>query len=278
MIGYINGRFAPVAEIAIPLDDAGFVWGATVTDRLRTFGGRLFRLADHLARFRQSCNLACVPQPRSDAEVAAASERLVVENGNGNDLSLVWLATPGRAEPTLIAHTQPLDGSRIARLDREGAQLMTMPAAVGIDPRVKHRSRLPWWVATHQAREVDPDAEPLFLDPASAHVLETPTANLLAVLDGVVTSPPTGTVLPGVSLAVVRELCQALAVPFIERSLVVADLHRATEVLLTNTSYCVAGVSRLDGRAVPFPGPVLHRLLNAWIQLVGTNVRPSAES
>jgi branched-chain amino acid aminotransferase len=273
-IGYIDGRFVPAADIALPLNDAGVVWGAVVTDRLRTFGGRLFRLDDHLRRFRQSCALAHVPQSRSDADLAAASERLVAENSAGHDLSVVWLATPGHgSEPTLFAYTQSIETGRIVRLNRLGARLIATPAALASDPRIKHRSRLPWWVAAQQVAAVDPEAEPLFLDPTTGHVLETPTANLVAVLDGVLTSPPAGTILDGISLGVVRELCWAIAIPFAERPLTLADLHRASEVLLTNTTYCVAGVSRLDDRPVPFPGPILKRLLDAWTELVGVDVR-----
>jgi len=279
-VGYVNGRFVPLANIAIALDDAGFVWGATVTDRLRTFGGRLFRLEAHLARFRQSCHLARVPLSVADADLAEVSRQLVAQDFTGRELSLVWLATPGQpvSGPTLIAYTRPLDENRIARLHASGARLATAAAGVAVDPRIKHRSRLNWWVAAADARERDPEAEPLLLDRVSGHVLETPTANVLAVLDGVVTSPMTGTVLPGVSLTVVRELCQAHAIPFAEQALTVGDLGVASEVFLTNTTYCVAGVARLDGRPVPFPGPILNRLLDAWTERVGTPVRVAARS
>jgi branched-subunit amino acid aminotransferase/4-amino-4-deoxychorismate lyase len=77
---------------------------------------------------------------------------------------------------------------------------------------------------------------------------------------------------------VVRELCQAGGIPFAERPMTEADLAIASEVLLTNTTYCVAGVSRIDDFRVPFPGPILNQLLDAWSELVGTNVRPPAES
>jgi branched-chain amino acid aminotransferase len=274
-VGYINGRFGPAAEIALPIFDRGFLWGAVITDRLRTFGRRLFRLDEHLRRFRQSCAFARVPQPRSDADLAAISGRLIEESWAGQDLGLVWLATPG---PTLIAYAHPIDTARIARLHRDGARLVSAPVGAAVDPRIKHRSRLAWWVATQAAHDHDPDAEPLLVDPAMGHVLETPTANLVAVIDGIVTTPPTGTVLPGVSLGVVRELCEAHAIPFAERPLTLDDLGRASEVLLTNTTYCVAGVSRIDDRPVPFPGPILHRLLDAWTELVGVDVRPPAES
>jgi branched-subunit amino acid aminotransferase/4-amino-4-deoxychorismate lyase len=279
-IGYINGRFVPLADISIPLDDAGFVWGATVTDRLRTFCGRLFRVDEHVARFRRSCELARVRQPAADLDLAAISSRLVDENWAVEDLAVIWLATPGRPAtgPTLIAYTQPLDANRIARVYRTGLRVVTTETRPALDARIKHRSRLNWWIATDEARAQEPEAEPLFFDAASGHVLETPTANIVAVFDGVITSPPTGTVLPGVSLNVVRELCHAQAIAFVERPLTVADLRVASEVLLTNTSYCVAGVSGIDGRPVPFPGPLLNRLLDAWTELVGTDVRPPAES
>ena len=47
---YLNGRFLPASQTMIPPVDAGFVLGASVTEQLRTFGGQLFRLDDHLAR------------------------------------------------------------------------------------------------------------------------------------------------------------------------------------------------------------------------------------
>lgn len=274
-VGYINGRFGPAVEIALPIHDRGFLWGAVIIDRLRTFDRRLFRLDEHLHRFRQSCDLARVPQPRVDAELAAISERLIEESWAGQDLGLVWLATPG---PTFIAYAQPIDSVRTSRLHRHGAHLRSVRVPAAVDPQVKHRSRLNWWIAAQQVRDGDPLAELLVLDPRTDHVLETPTANVVAVLDGIVTTPPTGTVLPGVSLGVVRELCQAHAVPFAERPLTVEDLGRASEVLLTNTTYCIAGVSRINERPVPFPGPILNRLLDAWTELVGVDVRTALES
>jgi branched-subunit amino acid aminotransferase/4-amino-4-deoxychorismate lyase len=271
----------PATDVAIPLDDAGLVWGAIATDRLRTFHGQPFRLDEHLRRFRTSCELARVPQPRADTELAEIFRRLLTENWAGVDLSLIWLATPGppaKSSPTLIAYTHPLNRDYLLRLDRAGAHLITTACRPPIDPRIKHRSRLAWWIAARDVSAVDPAAEPLFVDPSTGQILETTTASLLAVIDGVVTSPPTSTVLEGVSLAVVRELCGGHSIPFAERALAATDLVWASEILLTNTSYCVAGVSQIDGRLVAFPGPILNRLLDAWTELVGADVRPQPES
>src|SRR5260370_38947242 len=110
---YWNGRLVAASEIAIPINDAGFVWGATATDRARTYGGKLFRLPDHIARFRHSCELCRIPQPVPDAELAAIAERLVEQNlpfaGAGGELVLIMFATPGDglANLTLGLHTVP---------------------------------------------------------------------------------------------------------------------------------------------------------------------------
>src|SRR4051812_24454431 len=79
-MAYYNGRFIPRAEAHIQLHDAGFVFGATISDFCRTFHQRLFRLADHLARFRRNCQYAHVPLWASDEELSQAAERLVTMN------------------------------------------------------------------------------------------------------------------------------------------------------------------------------------------------------
>src|SRR5262245_13986281 len=94
-LAYQNGQFVPAAQLSIPVHDAGFVWGATATDRVRTFNGRLFRLEEHLRRFRKSCVSARIPLVESDLQLTAVSERLVDANRGDWELSVVWLATPG---------------------------------------------------------------------------------------------------------------------------------------------------------------------------------------
>src|SRR3712207_8377554 len=56
----------------------------------------------------------------------------------------------------------------------------------------------------------------LLLD-REGHVTETAAANVLLVRGGVVLSPPRHSVLEGVSLRVVTELCAALKIPFEDR-------------------------------------------------------------
>ena len=59
-LAYLNGKLVPVAQAVIPVYDAGFVLGTTVAEQLRTFGGQLFRLDQHLARLQHSLEIVGV--------------------------------------------------------------------------------------------------------------------------------------------------------------------------------------------------------------------------
>jgi branched-chain amino acid aminotransferase len=287
---YVNGQLT-TGPVGVMVSDAGFVFGATVTDLVRTFNRKLFRLADHVTRFRESCRLCRVPLPVSDAELRADAEQLVATNVGaiepGDELALVMLATPGPlphygwpwpfepGRPTWMMHTFPLPFARYRSLFTDGAVLVVPPTrpvpADCVDPRAKVRSRMHWWIAEQQAKEIDPHAAALLAD-ATGHVTETAAANFLIVKDGTILTPPRETVLNGVSLRVVEELCGELGMPFAERPLTVAECQSADEAMLTCTSYCVAGVRRLDGVELPWPGPVWRRLLAAWSDRVGVDI------
>src|SRR4051794_41025890 len=92
-LAYLNGRFVPQSDAALPLHDAGFVMGATVTDFCRTFRHNLFRWPDHLARLRRDCATCFIPLLPSDAELTASAEELVRHNagliGAEQELALI---------------------------------------------------------------------------------------------------------------------------------------------------------------------------------------------
>src|SRR5262249_46869898 len=156
--------------------------------------------------------------------------------------------------PTLGMHTFPLPFARYVRLIEHGAHLIVPSTrhvpAVCVDPRLKQRSRLHWWLAEQEAHLADPAASALLLD-ADGPVTETAAANFLAVRGGTVLSPPRQSVLGGISLRVVEELCRELGIPFAERPLTLYDCLTAEEALLASTPYCLAGVSRIQGVDLP---------------------------
>lgn len=292
-LAYLHERFLPQSQAALPLHDAGFVLGATVTDLCRTFRHRLYRWDDHLARFRRSCRSAEIHIPLGDADIKARAEELVAHNAKllnpEHDLALVMFATPGpvgyylgeaggagSGPVTFGMHTFPLPFARYRPLIERGATLVIprtrhVPAAC-IDPRIKQRSRLHWWLADREAHAIEPGAIALLLA-VDGQLTETAAANFLLVQQDTVVSPPAERVLDGISLKVVRELCRQLGIPFVHRPIYPADLRTAQEALLTSTTFCLAGVCRCQDHVIPWPGPVQERLVKAWSNEVGLDIR-----
>src|SRR5262245_40000824 len=172
-LAYLNGRFVPFGEAALPLHDAGFVSGATIVDNARTFRHKLFRRPEHLARFRHDCDECHIPLEATDSQLAATAEELVSHNAKllpvGSELQLVTFATPGplgfylgeaaNGPPTLGMATYPLPFARYRPFFTEGATL----AAVGrhavrdcniLPPTVKHRSRMVCHIDDHKAPDM----------------------------------------------------------------------------------------------------------------------------
>jgi branched-subunit amino acid aminotransferase/4-amino-4-deoxychorismate lyase len=291
-VALLNGAIIPQSQATLALNDAGFVFGATITDLCRTFHRRLYRWPEHLARFRRGCGAAGIDVPAGDAQLTAWAEELVAHNARllapGQELALVVFATPGPVgyylgEPggagdrpaTFGMHTFPLPFARYRDLVERGAALVVpgvrhVPAAC-VDPRLKQRSRLHWWLAEREARATAPGSMALLLN-TTGHVTETAAANFLIVRGGTLISPPRESILAGISLAVVEELAGRLGIPMEFRPLTLTECQSADEALLTGTAFCVAGVRSIDGAALPWPGPVLGRLLAAWNAEVGLDL------
>lgn len=295
-LAFYNGKFLPRSDVSVPIHDAGFVFGAIVTDLCRTFHHQLFRLPDHLSRFRASCNAARIPQPINDRELTRLAETLVKHNAKllsaTQELALVMIATPGPLahyaghsqandpSATLIMHTFPLSFHRFAGWFRDGARLIVparpqVPARC-VDPNIKQRSRLHWWIAEQEVHEIDPQASALLLDEEDC-VTETAAANFLIVRRATVVSPPADRILAGVSRLVVTELCAQLKIPFVEEMLSVEDCLGSDEAMLCGTSFCLAGIQQINGKSISWPGPLFQRLLNAWSAMVGLNIQAQIE-
>src|SRR6266849_3982008 len=72
---YLNGRMLPASEAQLKIYDAGVVLGATVTDQVRTFGKRLYKLDEHLDRLWHSLRCARIDIGLTRGEVTAISQQ-----------------------------------------------------------------------------------------------------------------------------------------------------------------------------------------------------------
>src|SRR5438105_2122341 len=98
-LAYFNGQLLPVSQTAIPIYDAGFVLGATVTEQLRTFRGEIFCLKEHFARLRRSWEISGIWPDEEIGDLAEIAGRLVAHNAAlvdpADDLGLCMFVTPG---------------------------------------------------------------------------------------------------------------------------------------------------------------------------------------
>ena len=288
---FLNGQFVPASAARLPIYDLAIVQGATVAEMTRTFRQRLYRLDDHLERLFQSLAYVGLDLGLTRQELEAVSEELVERNaplaGEGGELALVHFVSAGehslyaghavRSGPTVCAHTFPLHFSTWAKRFQEGAHVVTpsvrqLPREC-IAPHVKYRSRLHYYLADRQARELDTDAIALLLD-ANGHITETNGANFLIVKRGTIVSPKFEKTLNGISRQVAFELADRLAVPTTQRDLSVADVLAADEAFLTGTPYCMLPVAKINGQPLggDCPRPIFERLLQAWSEEIGLDI------
>lgn len=291
---FLNGQLLDGNTAALPLFDSGVVLGATVSEFTRTFRQQLYRLEEHLDRLFASLRYCRLDPGYSAAELAAIARQLVeqhaAETSPKTELGVIHFVTagdyptlagmagrPARRTPTVCVHTFPLPLARWARKMREGIRLITpsvraLPAEC-VDPRIKCRSRMHWFLADREVQAVDPDASALLLD-LHGYITETSTANVLFVEQGSIVSPKTTRILPGISRGVVRELAATLGIPFQERDLTLADLPNAQEAFLSSTPFCLMPVANINGAAVGEGrgGAIYHQLLAAWSERVGVDI------
>ncbi len=262
-LAYLNSSFVPASELKVSIHDAGFLWGATLTDRVRTYHRKLFGWEKHLHRFRNSCRWAHIELRHTDDELTEIAEHLLQVNHPNAEASVVLVATPGikslpiptvaeSDRPTLMIHTVELNLPAIEQMVKKGIRLAPVVAPLGVEPKIKHRSRLNWWRAYHATFP----QEPLLVSPTTEEwVLETWNGNILMFQDNTLVTPPLEWILNGISLQQVLDYARTQNLRIEERPISFGELQEAKEVFVTCTTYGIAWVSELGERKFPPPHP-----------------------
>lgn len=288
-MAYLNGDWIPRNQLSIDVEDAGFLLGTTVTEKLRSFRGRVFRLDEHLARMQRSLRIVGLDAEAIVASFATAIPEFIQKNDgriqSASDWSITAFATPGQASigrPTICVHGAPLSFHQWAEQYERG-----LPAVVSEIRQVpdncwpselKCRSRMHYFLADRAAAARQPGARAILLD-QEGNVAEATSANVLVYREHEgLSSPPDDHILVGISLGVVHELAGKLGVPFMRRRLTGEELQKADEVMLASTSVCLLPVVACDGRPIGdgVPGPMFKRLLAAWGEMVGVDIADQA--
>ncbi len=275
----IDGRPMLPDEAKVSVFDRGFLYGDSVFEALRTYGGRPFALDRHLARLAASAARVFIELPVSLAQIGREVESAIV--GAGNAESYVRLTiTRGVGEtlgldPGLSRHAlrvvivTPLK-SPPAETYRDGVAVITHRTERVTDHSAAAGAKVGnYLVAVLASREarLAGAAEALIVDGRGC-VIEGSTSNVFAVLgDGTLVTPPES---DGILLGITRESVLAVAaelgIPIALQSLPLDVLKSAAEVFFCSSIRELVPVVSVDGATVGAgkPGPTTLRLLTAF--------------
>ena len=274
---YVRGRFVPMQDACIPVNDWGFTRSDAVYDVVHVFAGGFFRLDDHLDRFERSMAARRLRPPEDRAAIEDVLHRCVALTGL-DDAYVAMVASRGK--PRIAGSRRPADCDNhflayaLPWIDvipqdvqERGAHLWiaSIPRVpdASVDPTVKNYQ---WSDLTSGLLEAhDHGFDTAILCDAAGFVTEGPGFNIFVVRDGHVLTPDRGS-LHGITRRSVLELCDMLGLAAAVAPITRSELEDADEVFAATTAGGVMPVARVGGRILgnDRPGPISLRLKDAY--------------
>ena len=282
----VAGRLSHRDDAGVSPFDSVVQGGDAVWEGLRLYGGRVFRLDEHLARLRRSAQALAFSHVPSDAEIVEEVRRTLAANAMTDDVHIRLTLTRGvkytsgmdprlnTSGPTLIVlaeHKSPV-------YDPGGITLVTSSLRRArpdsLDPKIHHNNLLTSILAKVEANVAGAD-DALLLDDRG-FVAETNATNVFLVTDGLVRSPTTRACPEGITRAAVLQLCRAEGIDSEVSDVSLTEVYTADEAFVTGTMGGLVPVLRVDGRTVGAgePGPVTGRLRSAYAALTASSGTP----
>ena len=270
---FLNDRFVRKEDAMVSVFDHGFLYGDGVYETLRAYGGRLFRLRQHLARLRRSASLIGLEIPIVEQDLIAVLQEAMKRN-NLTDAYLRITVSRGEgaigldprlcARPTVVVISLPLQPYP-AELFNTGVSLAIMNVrrnlATALPPMIKSLNFLNNILAKQEASRAGA-FDGLMLN-AEGHITECTTSNIFFVKNRCVHTPSAACgILDGITREIVLSLAREQEFPTEEGRYLPDALLEADECFLTNTTMEIMPVRDIDKRPIgnEKPGPVTGRL------------------
>ena len=270
---FLNGRFLPLAEATVSVEDRGFQFGDGVYEVIRTYGGRPFKLEAHLARLDRSAQAIGLRQPypserwvdyvREGLRLAAFPEAKIYVQITRGTAPRDHAYAPD-LQPTVLMTIRELL-PLAASIRAAGVAAMTMKEIRWSRCDIKSINLLANVLARQEAKKRGVFEAILVRE---GQVTEGAVSNVFIVRDRhLITAPDGAWILSGVTREVVLELAQQEGLAVEERYCSERELLAAEEVFLTGTTVEVLGVTRIDGTPIGSgePGPVTLRLAKRFL-------------
>jgi branched-chain amino acid aminotransferase len=274
----LNGIISETAQVSVL--DRGFLYGDSIYEVVRTFGGRHFGLQEHLDRLRQSAAYLYMEVPWSDAAIQSEVEktlaqadwlesyvRIVVTRGVESYISLQPSAD---LRPNLLIVISPISPEPV--LSETGLHLVIPPRLrnhqQALNPAAKTGNYLNNILALLEAQQLG--AEDALLLNSKGEITEATTSNLWIVRDGVVQTPPVEVgILQGITRTFLLKILQARQIPHAEMVLYPSDVVSAQEAFLSSSVRLLMPVRQVNDAMLPnCPGPMTRLLWQAFLALM----------
>jgi branched-chain amino acid aminotransferase len=295
---WINGNFVDDASASVSIRDTGLLHAAGVFTTMRSYGGRVFRVAEHLQRLRDSCDALSIPLQFKNEQLTQAADELL-ERNDLKSARLRLTITRGQAsqdplhglrlEPAVILTAAELEpypteyyqrGMTVIVVDQQKLNPYDIQSG---HKTLNYFSRL---AALRDANQRSA-GEALWFN-VHNYLQSGSISNVFVVKAGKVLTPPTNhdlrdktladampypkaAVLPGITRAIVLELAASAGLSTHFAAITINDLLDADEVFLTNSIMGIMPVCRIERRAIgnDKPGPITLQLSQRYASLVG---------
>jgi branched-chain amino acid aminotransferase len=277
---HVDGALVPAAEASVSVEDRGFQYGDAAFETLRAYGGSVLAWEAHRDRLERTCETLGMAGSVPGDLRERVRETL---DANGFEDAYVRVSVtrgvqPGKltphpeVDPTVVVIAKLLPRGGVA-----GDSVWAPPASVAsVETRRVPGAAIPADAKTHNYLNgilarldlEDPGVDEALLLDVDGRVAEGATSNVFFVDGGRLKTPSTGgDLLPGVTRSLVLDLAESESFPVEEGQYDPAELRRADEVFLTNTTWEIRPVTELDGRSLE-TGPITQLLARLYDERV----------
>lgn len=280
LLVYLNGKFVDKDKAKVSVWDHGLLYGDGVFEGIRAYGGRVFRLNEHLRRLYESAKSISLKIPLSIEEMEEAILETLRKN-NLRDAYIRVVVTRGVgdlgidprscAQPTIIIITDRIQ--LYPSQDYEQGLKIIIAATrknlcEAINPRIKSLNYLNNILAKLEAIQAGtPEAVMINIH---GYVTECTADNIFIYKkDSLITPPAYVGILEGVTRNVVIEIARRLNIQVREEIFGTHDLLTADECFLTGTGAEIIPVIEINGRPIGSgkPGKITRLLLEEYHKL-----------
>ncbi|MBX9679738.1 MAG: branched-chain-amino-acid transaminase [Gemmataceae bacterium] len=278
---YINGKFFPKEDAKISVYDHGLLYGDGVFEGIRIYGGKVFKLKEHVKRLFESAIAIKLQIPISPAQMEQAIADTVKIN-NKVDGYCRPLVTRGAGylglDPRKTSDPQVIiivDDISLypAELYENGMEIATVATIRNhpnaLNPRIKSLNYLNNILAKIEG-QLAGCPESLMLN-HKGEVAECSGDNIFLVRHGELLTPPIDAgILEGITRDTVIELAKQAKIVVKEIPLTRHDVYVSDECFLTGSAAEVIPVVKVDARVIGTgkPGSVTRQLREAFQKLV----------